>query len=70
MTGIDISTYVRVEGNITIPPLPSETVLATFTAHGYSTCVLFVITGLPCFMTFIKRNIIYPLPINFFPKLE
>ena len=30
----------RVEGSITTPPLPSETVLATFTAHGYSMCFL------------------------------
>lgn len=31
---------VRVEGNITVAPLPSETVLALFSAHGYSMCFL------------------------------
>ena len=36
----------RVEGNITVPPLPSETVLASFPAHGYSMCFHFVNMGL------------------------
>lgn len=36
-------SLVRVEGNIAVPPLPSETVLAPFGAHGYSMCFAFVI---------------------------
>jgi len=40
LPGLKDTGIVRVEGSITTPPLPSETVLATFTAHGYSMCFL------------------------------
>jgi len=38
--------FEKVEGNITVPPLPSETVLASFPAHGYSMCFHVVNMGL------------------------
>ena len=54
---------VKVEVAVTSLPLLSETVLVTFTTHGYSNVLLLSLTDFLAFDYY--RNIIYPFVVEF-----